>query len=196
MKLTPLILAAALALPAAAQERVPGAEQHVTVPSAPGQSNKEILVRPSDTMKQTGDGWILQGERAATSGAPGMKVPARGVSAQPDSGVSGAAAYVAPAPSGPTGPAVVGAAYVTARGTVKSYTKKAITILEKSGRERQVALAPRALVYEGLKPGDEVVLRIPFDEGADCRTADRVERPPAPKAAPKSKFSQAQSPGG
>jgi multidrug efflux pump subunit AcrA (membrane-fusion protein) len=93
------------------------------------------------------------------------------------------------------GPAVVGAAYVTVRGTLKTYTKNAITILEKSGRQRQVALAPRALVCSGLKPGDEVVLRIPFDEGADCRTADRVERPAAPKPAPKSKFSQAQSPG-
>jgi hypothetical protein len=78
---------------------------------------------------------------------------------------------------------------------MKTYTKNAITILEKSGRERKVVLAPRALVYEGLKPGDEVVLRIPFDEGADCRTAVRVERLPAPRAPPKSKFSQAQSTG-
>jgi hypothetical protein len=189
MKRIPLILAAALALPAAAQERVPGAEQHVTVPSAPGQSNKEILVRPSDTMKQASCGRILQGERAPASGAPRVTTRTKGASAQPDPGVSGDAAYASPAPSGPTGPAVVGAAYVTVRGTVKTYTKNAITILEKSGRQRQVALAPRALVYQGLKPGDEVVVRIPFDEGADCRTADRVERPPAPKAAPKSKFS-------
>jgi hypothetical protein len=195
MRYTPLILAAALTLPATAQERVPGAEQHVTVPSAPGQSNKEILVRPSDAMKQASSGWILQGERAATPRAPRATVGARGAFAQPDAGAFGDTAYVPPAPSGPTGQAVVGAAYMTVRGTVKTYTKNAITILEKSGRQRQVALAPRALVYQGLKPGDEVVLRIPFDEGADCRTADRVERPPAPKAAPKSKFSQAQSPG-
>lgn len=195
MKRFPLILAAALALPATAQVRLPAAEQHVTVPSALGQSNKESLVRPSDTMKQASCGRILQGERAATSGAPRVTARARGAYAQPDPGVSGDAAYVPPAPGGPTGPAVVGAAYVTVRGTVKTYTKTTITILEKSGRERQVALARRALVYEGLKPGDEVALRIPFDEGADCRTADRVERPPAPKAAPKSKFSQAQSPG-
>lgn len=195
MKSIPLILAAALALPAAAQELVPGAEQHVTVPSAPGQSNKEILVRPSDAMKQASNGWILQGERATASGAPRVTARAGSAYAQPGPGVSGDAVYVPPAPSGPTGPAVVGAAYVTLRGIVKTYTKKSITILEKSGRERQVALAPRALVIEGLKPGDQVVLRIPFDEGADCHTADRVERPSAPKAAPKSKFSQAQSPG-
>jgi len=194
MKSIPLILGAALALPASAQEQVPGAEQHVTVPSAPDQSNKEILVRPSDTMKQTNSGWILQGERAAAPRAPRVTVLPRGAYPRPDPGASGAA-YVPPAAGGPTGPAVVGAAYVSVRGTVKTYTKNAITILEKSGRQRQVALAPRALVYQGLKPGDEVVLRIPFDEGADCHTADRVERPPAPKAAPKSKFSQAQSPG-
>jgi hypothetical protein len=195
MKRLPLILAAVLALPATAQQRLPGAEQHVTVPSALGQSNKETLVRPSDTMKQASCGRILQGERAPASGAPRVTARAGGANAQPDPGVSGAAVYVPPAPSGPTGPAVVGAAYVTVRGTVKTYAKNAITIFEKSGRERRVALAPRAFVCQGLKPGDEVVLRIPFDEGADCRTADRVERPPAPKAAPKSKFSQAQSPG-
>jgi hypothetical protein len=192
MKRVPLIFVAALALPATAQDRVPGAEQHVTVPSAPGQRNKEILVRPSDAMKQAGNGWILQGERPATSRAPRATTRAGG--AQPDLGATGGAAYV-PAPVGPAGPAVVGAAYASVRGTVTTYTKNAITILEKSGRQRQVSLAPRALVYPGLKPGDDVVLRIPFDEGADCRTADRVERPPAPKAAPKSKFSQAQSPG-
>ncbi len=192
MKRVPLIFVVALVLPVAAQDRLPGAEQHVTVPSAPGQRNKEMLVRPSDAMKQARNGWILQGERAATSGAPRATARARG--AQPDLGTAGGAAY-APAPSGPTGPAVVGAAYASVRGTVTTYTKNAITVLEKSGRQRQVSLAPHATVYQGLKQGDEVVLRIPFDEGADCRTADRVDRPSAPKAAPKSKFSQAQSPG-
>ena len=194
IKRIPLFLAAVLTLPTMAQERVPSAEQHVTVPSTPDQSNKETVVRPSGAMKQGKYGWIQQGERPASSGAPRTTTRARGDYAQPDLGASGGA-YVPSAPSGPTGPAVVGAAYVSVRGTVKSFAKNVITILEKSGRERKVSLAPRALVYQGLKPGDEVVLRIPFDEGADCRTADRVERPPAPKAAPKSKFSQAQSPG-
>ena len=146
-------------------------------------------------MKQGKYGWIQQGERPAPSGAPQVTTRERSGRVQPDLGVSGNTGYVLPAPNGPSGPAVVGVAYVSVRGTVRTYTKNAITILEKSGRERQVPLAPRALVYEGLKTGDEVVLRIPFDEGADCRTADRVERPPAPKATPKSKFSQAQSPG-
>lgn len=190
-----LILAAVLALPGMAQDRVPSAEQHATVPSAPDQSNKEVVVQPSGAMKQGKYGWIQQGERPASSNAPRVTTRLRSDHAQPALGASGNTAYVPPAPSGPTGPAVVGAAFVSVRGTVKTYTKNAITILEKSGRERQVPLAARAIVYEGLKPGDEVVLRIPFDEGADCRTADRVERPPAPKATPKSKFSQAQSPG-
>jgi hypothetical protein len=173
---------------------LPVTEQHVTVPSAPGQSNKETVVQPSAAIKTGKYGWIQQGDQATTSGA--LRVPARsrGAGTQPNLGTSGNASYV-PTPVGPSGPAVVGAAYVTVPGTMKTYTKNAITILEKSGRERKVVLPPRALVYEGLKPGDDVVLRIPFDEGADCRTADRVERPPAPRAPPKSKFSQAQSTG-
>ena len=195
MRTTALTLLAALALPLLAQERIPGADQHVTVPSELGQSNKEKLVRPSDTLSQASCGRVLQGERVTTSRAPRVTARTGGPSALQDPAASGVTACAPPAPSGPMGPAVVGAAYATVRGTVKTYSKNAITILEKGGRERQVALAPRALVYQGLKPGDEVVLRIPFDEGADCRTADRVERPPAPKPAPKSKFSQAQSPG-
>lgn len=199
MKRVLLILVAAVALSAlsaAGQERIPGADEHVTVPGAPGKPNKEILVRPSDAMKQAGNGWILQGERATTTGVPRATRHPRERHA--DLGTPGGATYVPEpsGPSGPTGPAVVGAAFASVRGTVTTYSKNAITILEKSGRQRQVSLAPRAVVFEGLKLGDEVVLRIPFDEGADCRTADRVERPPAPKAAPKSKFSQAQATGG
>jgi len=191
MRRLTLLLVALVALPASAQDRLPGTEQHVTVPSEPGKGNKEIVVQPSAAIKTGSYGWIQQGERPAISGAP--RVPARAGRAtmQPDLGTSGNAPYV-PAPAGPTGPAIVEAAYMSVRGTVTDYTKSAISILEKSGRQRQVSLAPRAVVYEGLKAGDEVVLRIPFDEGADCRTADRVERPPAPKAPPKSKFSQAQ----
>ena len=192
MKRAPLIFIAATvsAISATAQERVPGADQHVTVPAAPGQPNKEMLVKPSEAMKQNKSGWILQGTRAPSS--PWEKLRLTGP--QPDSGTSDDTPYV-PAPSGPTGPAVVGAAFVSVRGTVTAFTKNAITILQKGGRSREVALARSAFVYQGLKPGDEVVLRIPFDEGADCRTADRVDRPAPPKQAPKSKFSEAQATG-
>ncbi len=190
-----------LALPAAAQERIPAAQQHVTVPAPLGQGNKEILAQPGGTMKQASCGRILQGDQAATSRAPRVPGRSTGAFGAPDPGIPGNASYVPAAPSGPSaavpaGPAVFGAAYVSVRGTFKTCTKDAITVVEKTGRERRVALAPRAAVVAGLKPGDAVVLRIPFDEGSDCRTADRVERPPAPRAAPKSKFSQAQTPGG
>jgi hypothetical protein len=195
MRRITLLLVALVALPASAQDRLPGTAQHVTVPSEPGQGNKETVVQPSAAIKTGKYGWIQQGERPTTSGAPKVPTRAGRASMQPDLGTSGNAPYV-PAPAGQSGPAIVEAAYVSVRGTVTAYTKSAITILEKSGRQRQISLAPRAFVYDGLKPGDEVVLRIPFDEGADCRTADRVERPPAPKAPPKSKFSQAQSTGG
>jgi len=189
-----MLLAVALAMPATAQQSPAAPEQHVTVPSAPGQSNKDTVVQPSGTLKQGSYGWVLQGDQVTRPGSWRVTARSTGAYAPPDPGAYSPPA--APGPAVPAGPAVVGAAYVTVRGTMKTYTKNAITILEKSGRERKVPLAPRALVYEGLKPGDEVVLRIPFDEGTDCRTADRVERPPAPRAPPKSKFSQAQSTGG
>jgi len=193
MRRNPLLFAAALAMPAAAQQSPPAPEQHVTVPSAPGQSNQDTVVQPSGALRQDSYGWVLQGDQLSGPGSRRMTARSRGLDTPPGSG-----AYAPPAASGlavPSGPAVVGAAYVTVRGTMKSCTKSAITIVERSGRERKIALAPHALVSEGLKPGDEVVLRIPFDEGADCHTADRVERPPAPRTRPKSKFSQAQSTG-
>src|SRR5271169_708553 len=162
MKRISLLFAAALTLPAMAQQSQPAPEQHVTVPSAPGESNKESVVQPSGTLKQGSYGWVLQGDQAARAGSRRMTVRSTGSAAPPDPG-----AYPPPAarsPAVPAGPAVVGAAYVTVRGTVKTYSNDAITILEKRGRERKVALAPHAFVYAGLKPGDEVVLRIPFDE--------------------------------
>jgi hypothetical protein len=194
MKRVRLLFAAVLALPAVAQQSPPAPEQHVTVPSAPGQSNKETVVQPSGTLKQGTYGWVLQGDQGELPRSRQAAARSTGADAPPVSGAY--SPTVSPGPAAPTGPAVVTAAYVTVRGVVKTHTKNAITILEKNGRERKIALAPRAFVYEGLKAGDEVVMRIPFDEGADCHTADRVERPPTPRAAPKSKFSQAQSTGG
>ena len=148
MKRLPLLFAAALALPAAAQQSPTAPEQHVTVPSAPGQNNKDTVVQPSGTLKQGSYGWVLQGDQAARAGSRRMTVRSTGADAPPDPG-----AYPPPAPRGPAGPAVVGAAYVTVRGTMKTYSKDAITILEKSGRERKVALAPHSFVCRRPEAG-------------------------------------------
>ncbi|HEY3350535.1 MAG TPA: hypothetical protein VGM13_12230 [Thermoanaerobaculia bacterium] len=102
------------------------------------------------------------------------------------------------APSrGPTGPAVVDAAFVTFRGTVVRIEKsEAITILDgRTGKERRVLLAKAAVVAEGIKEGDAVAVRVPLEEGSGARTADRVELQKAPPVVdPKSKFTQATAP--
>ncbi len=99
--------------------------------------------------------------------------------------------------SGPTGPSVVNAAYRTVRGSLVRLDKgEAITVLDgRTGKERRIPLAKGAFVHEGIKPGDAVTVRIPFEEGSDARTADRVEPQKTPAALdPKSKFTQAQAP--
>jgi hypothetical protein len=102
------------------------------------------------------------------------------------------------APSlGPTGPAIVEAAFVTFRGTVVRIEKgAAITILDgRTGKERRVLLAKGAVVPEGIKAGDAVAMRVPLEEGSGARTADRVDLQKTPAALdPKSKFTQAQAP--
>ena len=99
----------------------------------------------------------------------------------------------APAP-GPKGKTVVGASYLTMRGTIKAIDKESVTFVEANGRERTAKIAEKAVVAEGLAPGDKVVLRVPLQRPFDGKTADRVERPKPPKTPPPSKFSQAQSP--
>jgi hypothetical protein len=108
----------------------------------------------------------------------------------------GGTVTVAPA-RGPTGPAVVNAAFVTFRGTVVKIEKgSAVTILDgRTGKERRLLLAKAAVVFEGIKEGDAVAVSVPLEEGSGALTADRVELQKAP-AAPeqKSKFAQAQAP--
>ncbi len=173
------------------QSAAPPPEQHVVAPALPDQKNKESTVRPSGAMRTDPAGWVVTG----SGQCPGRRAPqasareAAGTSAPADPGP-----LRAPSAAAPSGPAVVEAAHVTLRGTVKAYEPgKSITIVEASGRERTVPLARKASVYEGARAGDKVCLRIPLQEPGDSRSADRIERqtttPP-----PKSKFSQAQSP--
>jgi hypothetical protein len=198
VKRTLPVLLVAIALPAAGQQKIPAAEQHLTAPSAPGQANKEIVAQPDATLKQASCGRVLQGEPAQRP-AHATTVRTTGTWAAPSEG-SGAGLYLPPPPpsdSEPTGPALVESAYLTLRGTLASFDKGLVTIVDRNGRSRTVPLARGARVDGGLKAGDPVTLRVPLEDDPANKAASRVERqkpaaPPAMSSTP-SKFAQAQS---
>lgn len=146
-------------------------------------------VSPGGRITETKDGIVFQ--RNTPTPWP---TPVR-ADRSPDSG--GGLVTIAPS-HGPTGPAVVNAAFVTFRGALVRIEKgAAVTILDgRTGKERRVLLAKTAVVPEGLRPGDAVAVRVPLEEGSGARTADRVELQATPAATgQKSKFTQAQAPG-
>ena len=145
-------------------------------------------VSPGGKITETKDGIVFERNTPVPRPTPAM------VDRSADSG--GGLVKIAPS-LGPTGPAVVDAAFVTFRGAVVRVEKgAAITILDgRTGKERRVLLAKGAVVPEGIKPGDAVAMRVPLEEGSGARTADRVELQKTPSAVdPKSKFTQAQAP--
>jgi hypothetical protein len=180
---------AAVARPSAAEERV-------TVPAPLGQQNKEAVVQPGATLKQASCGWVLQGQPAQRSSR--TTTTTRTGASSPSAGGFGESAYVPPpsrSRSGPTGPAIVDAAFLTLRGTVTGWDKGiSITILDRNGRSRTVPLVRGASVCEGLRTGELVSLRVPLDESGALGPAERVERQAAAPAPMTSKFSQAQAP--
>jgi hypothetical protein len=183
---------------AAAQQAAPTpVEQHVVAPSLPDQPNKEGVARPGGSMPTDSEGYVQTNRGAVDPAAkptPGAAAPSKGAPGAPASGPALLPAGPTP-PPGPSGPAVVNAAYLSLRGTVKAYEKGvSITVVEADGHERTVKLAAKASVYDGLAAGDKVVLRIPLQKPADGKSTDRISRQKPPKAPPKSKFTQAQSP--
>ncbi len=196
--------AAAVATPARAQTPAPTpdrpslapspAEEHVVAPSLPDQPNKEGVARPSGSMPTDSEGYVRTNRGAVDPSAPTPSAAGATPGASPAAG-PGIAVPAAQAPSGPTGPAEVKAAYLSLRGTVKRFEKGvSVTIVEKAGVERTVALAKDAFVYGGLAAGDKVVLRIPLRAPSNGMSADRVTKARRPKAPRKSKFSAAESP--
>ncbi|HSB63371.1 MAG TPA: hypothetical protein VLJ18_04360 [Thermoanaerobaculia bacterium] len=187
--------AVATARSSAAQQPTPTpAEQRVVAPSLPDEPNKEGVVRPSGSMPTDSEGYVRTNRGAidptSTSASPGTAAP--GTATGP--AAAGTAPAPAPAPV-PHGKAIVKAAHLSVRGTVKAYEKGvSITVVEANGQERTAKIAAKASVYEGLAVGDRVIVRIPLGKPADGRTTDHVERQRPPKPAPKSKFTQAQSP--
>jgi hypothetical protein len=98
-----------------------------------------------------------------------------------------------PAP-GPKGKTVIGASYLTLKGTIRSIDKETVTFVEANGRVRTARIAEKAFVAEGLAAGDRIVVRVPLQKPFDGKTADRIERPKPPKTPHPSKFSEAQAP--
>jgi hypothetical protein len=204
-----LTLAAVAAVSAHAQQPVPveaqkpkAAEQSVVAPSLPDQPNKEGNVTPSGGIRTDEYGNILQniGGAVDPNATPNPGAPPVGQPppvAAPGASAGGPAPYpvVPTPPPGPTGPAVVGAAYLSVTGTVKAYEKGAsITIVEQNGRERKVAIMAKATVYDGIAVGDKVVLKVPLKKSADGKSTDKIMKWQPPKAPPKSNFSAQESP--
>ncbi len=188
---TGLLLAAALAAGRAPAEPPPPTPpaQSVVVPALPDQKNKETTTRPSGTLAVDSAGWVRNGPE------PAPRLPATPAAERPGPSAPGAGPppLLPPGPA-PSAPAVIGAAHVTLRGVVTSFRKGvSVTIRDAGGRTRTVPLAERAEVYEGLKPGDPVALRIPLGKPADGKSADRIEKEKPKSAPPKSKFAAAQS---
>ncbi len=184
------VCAAAIGLPAASAE-------HVTVPAPLGQANKEAVVQPGATLKQASCGRVLQGEPARRAA---RNTVAPSGAWMPEAAPAMGGLYLPPPPppvSGPVGPALVEAAFLTLRGTLSSLDKGlAVTIVDRNGRSRTIPLARGARVDPGLRAGEIVAVRIPLEDDPANKAAYRVERQkPSPTAAPKSKFSQAQAVG-
>jgi hypothetical protein len=95
----------------------------------------------------------------------------------------------------PRGKTVVGPTFMTVTGTVKALEKGvSITIVEKSGRDRTLAIAKGTAVPEDIAVGDPVTARVPLQRPFDGKTTDKVEKPKPKKTPPPSKFKEAQTP--
>jgi len=164
------------------------AEEHVTVPAPIGQKNPDKVVQPSGKLTEVG-GWVLQKPVAPAPGAASRTGASGEADAIPPVGMPVSRAEAA-------GLAVVDASYLTVRGKVTGFEAgKSIAVLDAKGRTRTLALLKGASVYEGLKVGDAVAVRVPVEESGACHAADRVEKQTAATAAPSvlpSKFTQAQ----
>jgi len=158
------------------------APQHVTVPSLPGQENKEGVVRPEGGMPMDTEGYAVTKRYDPNAPTPKPAAAAKGAPAgstapAPAPGI----AAPAPVPDIPVGPAptgkatVTGANYASIRGTLVSIDAgKSVTIkLRKTGTENTYTLAPGATVAPGLAPGKTVRVRVLVAQKG--KVADRVE---------------------
>jgi hypothetical protein len=169
--------------PAAKPESAP---QHVTVPSLPGQENKQGTVKPEGGMPMDSEGYAVTkrydpsakpSPAAAKTGARGSATPSgstAGAGAQPATSTAAAPAIpIGPAPSGKA--VATGANYLTVRGSVVAFEAgRSVTIRHgRTGTENTYTLAPGATVGKDVGPGREVRVRVLAAEKG--KVADQVE---------------------
>ena len=136
------------------------APQHVTVPSLPGEPNREGVVRPSGTLKTDAYGNLAQ-----PVGGPPVASPTASVGKsrpKPIASSGGPVPLSSPGPA-PSGPATVtGPNVAHMRGVVKAYEAgKSLTMTVRgTGRDVIYNLKAGAKVPSSLKPGDAVRIRV------------------------------------
>lgn len=150
--------------------------------------------------RQTSDGrFRVTGlTTGATSVPPFQQAPppaAAPAPPPPDTAAPAPPPMLTPPPSPPKGQAVRGASYLTIRGTVTTYVSGAsVTVTEKSGKVRTIAVAKDAKVPGNLAVGESVAVRIPLQKPFDGKTTDQISRAKPPKTPIPSKFQSAESP--
>jgi len=150
--------------------------------------------------RQTSDGrFRITGLTTGATMAPHLQLAPPPAAAPPppppDTAAPAPPPMLTPPPSPPKGVAVVGPTYLTIRGTVTAYEQGAtITVTEKSGRVREIAIASDAKVPGDLSVGESVTVRVPLQKPFDGRTTDQISRAKPPKTPIPSKFKAAESP--
>jgi hypothetical protein len=153
------------------------APQHVTVPSLPGEPNREGVVKPGGGLKTDQYGNLTQsiGPPPASTAptTPGAAARPSGRTASPSGSATVPAATAGPAPSGPA--VATGANVAHIRGVVKDYAAgKSLTITVRgTGKDVTYTLKAGATVPAGLKAGDPVRIRVLIAEKG--KVADVVE---------------------
>ena len=146
-------------------------------------------------VRQTADGrYRVTGLTTAMQPPKPPPLPAPAPAAAPAAPAAPPVTMPEPPPPGPKGKTVVGSSYLTLRGTIKSLDRETVTVVAANGAEHTLKIAEKAVVTQGLAPGDTVVVRVPLQKPFDGKTADRVARSKPASAPPPSKFSEAQSP--
>jgi len=152
-----------------------------------------FLIRQTTTggyrvMGMTTGGAVMPQPAAATPPPAQAAPPAGGAEATPPP-------ILTPPPSPPKGKAVRGATYLTIRGKLTAYESgTSVTVTEKNGKVRTIAIAKDAKVPADLAVGESVSVRVPLQKPFDGRTTDQISRATPPKTPIPSKFQSAQSP--
>jgi hypothetical protein len=169
------------------------APQHVTVPSLPGQPNKEGTVKPEGGMPMDSEGYAITKRYDPNAPAPKASTGAAPASTTAPAAAPAGKAAPAAAPGIPVGPApagkmvVTGANTITVRGSLVALEAgKSVTVkLQRTGKENTYTLAPGATIGQGVAPGQVVRVRVLAAEKG--KVADRVEIAPPPSPAPAKK---------